>query len=138
MTAACPVAARAPDQGSLMNLRTIAILLSLGLSAAPAVAQETANGTGAVVRALDRAAGRADDFSLTAGDTVAFGRISINVTQCRYPVDNPEGDAFAWITVWDTDSAVVHFDGWMTAASPALNAMDHARYDVWVVRCNRS
>ncbi|SDX49458.1 DUF2155 domain-containing protein [Roseicitreum antarcticum] len=121
-----------------MTLRTLSIVLTLGLSTAPAASQETANGTGAMVRALDRAAGESEDFSLAAGETVGFGRISINVTQCRYPVDNPEGNAFAWVTVWDTDSAVVHFDGWMVAASPALNAMDHPRYDVWVLRCNRS
>ncbi|MGB0439332.1 MAG: DUF2155 domain-containing protein [Paracoccaceae bacterium] len=28
------------------------------------------------------------------------------------------------------------FEGWIIASSPALNAMDHARYDVWVLRCN--
>ena len=27
------------------------------------------------------------------------------------------------------------FSGWMIASSPALNALDHARYDVWVMRC---
>ncbi|MEZ5716636.1 MAG: DUF2155 domain-containing protein [Paracoccaceae bacterium] len=27
------------------------------------------------------------------------------------------------------------FTGWMVASSPALNAMDHRRYDVWVLRC---
>ena len=30
------------------------------------------------------------------------------------------------------------FEGWMIAASPALNALDHARYDVWVLRCTTS
>lgn len=120
-----------------MIRRAFSILVCLGVSG-PAVAQETANGNAAVVRALDRAAGRTADFTIPAGDTVAFGRISINVMQCRYPVDNPDGDAFAWLSVWDTDSATIHFDGWMIAASPALNAMDHSRYDVWLLRCNRS
>ena len=27
------------------------------------------------------------------------------------------------------------FAGWMIADSPALNALDHPRYDVWVLRC---
>jgi len=27
------------------------------------------------------------------------------------------------------------FKGWMIASSPALNALDHPRYDVWVLRC---
>ena len=28
------------------------------------------------------------------------------------------------------------FDGWMIASSPALSALDHPRYDVWVLRCS--
>ncbi|MDA9980314.1 DUF2155 domain-containing protein, partial [Yoonia sp.] len=27
------------------------------------------------------------------------------------------------------------FAGWMLASAPALNAMDHPRYDVWALRC---
>jgi hypothetical protein len=29
----------------------------------------------------------------------------------------------------------VVFSGWMIASAPALNAMEHARYDIWVMRC---
>ena len=27
------------------------------------------------------------------------------------------------------------FSGWMLASSPALSALDHPRYDVWVLSC---
>ena len=27
------------------------------------------------------------------------------------------------------------FRGWMIASSPALMALDHARYDIWLIRC---
>ncbi|MEO0381372.1 MAG: DUF2155 domain-containing protein, partial [Pseudomonadota bacterium] len=27
---------------------------------------------------------------------------------------------------------------WMIASAPALSAMEHARYDVWVMRCTTS
>ena len=27
------------------------------------------------------------------------------------------------------------FHGWMIASSPALSALEHSRYDVWVIRC---
>jgi hypothetical protein len=33
------------------------------------------------------------------------------------------------------DNAPV-FSGWMIASSPALSAMDHPRYDVWILRCD--
>ncbi|MGB0800115.1 MAG: DUF2155 domain-containing protein, partial [Planktomarina sp.] len=28
--------------------------------------------------------------------------------------------------------------GWMVASSPALNALEHPRYDIWVLRCKTS
>ncbi len=27
------------------------------------------------------------------------------------------------------------FVGWMIASAPALNALDHPRYDVWMLSC---
>lgn len=30
------------------------------------------------------------------------------------------------------------FTGWMFADSPALNAVDHAVYDVWLIECKTS
>ena len=30
------------------------------------------------------------------------------------------------------------FSGWMIASTPALSAMDHSRYDIWVMRCATS
>ena len=54
---------------------------------------------------------------------------------CRYPPDNPTGEAFAWLEVLSDGRDEPDFRGWMIASSPALNALDHARYDVWVIRC---
>ncbi|MHB1111426.1 MAG: DUF2155 domain-containing protein, partial [Devosia sp.] len=30
------------------------------------------------------------------------------------------------------------FTGWMFADSPALNAIDHAVYDIWLIDCKQS
>jgi hypothetical protein len=86
------------------------------------------------LRALDRMLGRPTDIELRIGQTVMFGRIAINVPECRYPADNPSSDAFAHVRVFDTDGNQL-FDGWMVASSPALSALEHPRYDVWVLRC---
>jgi hypothetical protein len=73
-------------------------------------------------------------ISSSIGQTVLFGRIAINVPECRYPAENPSSDAFAHIRVLDTGGNML-FDGWMVASSPALSALEHPRYDVWVLRC---
>ena len=101
----------------------------------PAAAQSVAAGTGASIRALDRLSGELTDFDLRAGAQVSLDRLNIALVECRYPVDNPAGDAFAFLLIDDADSGSRLFEGWMVASSPALNPFDHMRYDVWVIRC---
>lgn len=96
---------------------------------------EVSRGTGAVLKGLDKLAGTVEDLTLAAGDTVALGWLQVTLGECRYPVDNPSGDAYAWLVVRETAGAAPIFQGWMIASSPALNALDHPRYDVWVSRC---
>ena len=57
-----------------------------------------------------------------------------SVSACRYPSENAAADAYAHVTVTDPGQTVL-FDGWMIASSPALSAMDHPRYDIWVLSC---
>ena len=58
--------------------------------------------------------------------------------ECRYPLANPSGDAFTYLTVTNEVGSKDFFTGWMIASSPALNALDHVRYDVWPLRCTIS
>ncbi|MCC5984789.1 MAG: DUF2155 domain-containing protein [Rhodobacteraceae bacterium] len=101
----------------------------------PAAAQEVVAAHGAILRGLDKVAGTSRDLELRVGETVALGRLSVTLAECRYPPADPASEAFAWITVRDDAREQVLFDGWMIASSPALHALDHARYDVWVMSC---
>jgi len=112
------------------------LVAALCVVAAPAFAQqEVAVGTGAVLRALDKVNGDLADITLAPGEQAVFGRLNVRMAQCRYPAGNPAGDAFAFVTIRDIDADEDMFSGWMVASSPALNALDHPRYDVWVMRC---
>lgn len=116
-----------------------ALTLVLGLAAGAAAAQEaTNNGSGAVLRGLDKLTGRVTDLELRAGETVPFGRIEVSLQECRYPEGDLAGDAFAFVTVREIGEGEPVFRGWMIASSPALNAMDHQRYDIWALRCTTS
>lgn len=86
------------------------------------------------LRALDRTLGRPTDVNMAVGETVMFGRIAIHVIECRYPAEDPASDAFAHVEILDQQGNGL-FDGWMIASSPALSAMEHPRYDVWVLSC---
>ena len=114
------------------------LLVLLALAATPAAAQETANGSGVVLRALDKIAGVTRDVELPVGSTARFGRLEVDNAQCRYPVGNPSGDAFALLRVRESGRDEPVFTGWMIASAPGLNPLDHQRYDVWVLRCTTS
>jgi len=95
----------------------------------------TTESAGAVLRALDMMTGELRDIDVSVGDTATFRRLKITLKDCRYPPDHPLRDAFAFLTIRDTTQPEPQFNGWMVASSPALSALDHPRYDVWVLRC---
>ncbi|RNF34240.1 DUF2155 domain-containing protein [Paracoccus methylarcula] len=104
--------------------------------AKPAAPQETvARADGALLRGLDKVSGRTTDLRVQVGDSVRLGRLEIRLGECRYPADDPSSDAFAQLTISDLSENVTRFSGWMIASSPALSALDDARYDIWVISC---
>ncbi|MEL6466931.1 MAG: DUF2155 domain-containing protein [Pseudomonadota bacterium] len=100
--------------------------------------QETERAAGAVLRGLDKFSGEVVDIEMPAGRTVRFERLNITLTECRYPSGNPASNAFAGLQITEIGREGVVFSGWMIASAPALNAMEHPRYDVWVMRCTTS
>ena len=103
-----------------------------------AYAQQLREGPGAELRWLDKLSGETADLELARGQSAQWGRLTIRLDSCRYPSENPGSDAFAHLTILDQQVKDPVFTGWMVASSPALSALDHPRYDVWVIRCTTS
>ena len=103
-----------------------------------APAMPTSTAAGAILRGLDKVSGAVTDFDMRLGDAANLGNLTIELTDCRFPSDNPSGDAFALVKVSAEGLENAAFEGWMVASSPALSALDHPRYDVWVIRCRTS
>jgi len=112
-----------------------AALLALAIIAGPAVAQEAGSASAGEVRVLDKLTGVVTDVEIAAGQTREVGSLSVALAACRYPLSNPSGDAYALLQKYFRNETTPVFAGWMMASAPALNAMDHRRYDVWVLRC---
>lgn len=113
-----------------------AALIAQGVGAFSLQAQEMQAAPGGTVRLLDKVTGKVVDLSLSRGQAVMQGRLTVLLDECRFPRDNPAADAQAHLTVIDTAAATPVFSGWMLASSPALSAMDHPRYDLWVLSCD--
>lgn len=123
---------------ALWRAAAVCAALAGAASAQEAIERVNQAPEGAVLRWLDKVAGTAHDLVLAPGETGIEGRLAITLRECRYPVDDPAGDAFARLTIREDGAEAPAFDGWMIASSPALSALDHRRYDVWVLRCRIS
>ena len=119
-----------------MTLRRLGFACIGVLAAFPVVAQEMETAPGGTLRLLDRLTGKVQDAAVATGGQVTEGRLAVRLDECRFPKDNPASDAEAHLTILDAETNQPIFTGWMVASSPALSAMDHPRYDVWVLCCD--
>lgn len=93
----------------------------------------------AMLRGLDKIAGRVTDIRVKVGETVNYERLTVKVDECRAPPEGEAEDAFVFLEIRDSKTGGgLAFSGWMFASSPALSAMDHQRYDIWALSCATS
>ena len=94
-----------------------------------------------VLQGLDKVTARVSTFEARLGVTVRFGTLSITLRGCnRTPPEEPPESA-AFLDIFEArvgEAPVSLFRGWMFASSPALSALEHPVYDVWVLECKRS
>lgn len=123
-----------------MNRRglTVAIGFALSLSALPAAADPADT---VILETLDKISARVSRVEVPVGTTITFGSLKITPRHCdkRPPEETPESSVFIEIIEELPDAQPkLEFSGWMFASSPALSALDHPVYDVWVVDCKNA
>ena len=118
----------------MMRLGALVIVASLLVGIVPA----SLRAESAVLQGLDKTTARISTFDAPVGEAVRFGTLEILARRCHKtpPEEPPESTAFIKIVDVRPDSeAIKVFTGWMFASSPAVSALEHPVYDVWVVDC---
>ena len=95
-------------------------------------------GKAVVLQGLDKVTARVSTFETLIGKSVRFGTLEIIPRACDRtpPEEPPESTAYLDITDMRPGAPPIDlFHGWMFASSPALNALEHPVYDVWVLEC---
>jgi hypothetical protein len=117
----------------MSHVARLAVVLMIGVLLAREAAAEVA-----VLQGLDKTTARISTFEAPVDQAVRFGSLEVMARRCHKtpPEEPPESAAFLEIVDQrpDTDAVTV-FTGWMFASSPALSAMEHPVYDVWVIDC---
>lgn len=116
---------------------------SLLMLAVPALAERVSTPV-AEFTGLDKVTGRIITFDVYIDETVQFGSLQVTPRVCymRTPEEPPQTSTFVEIdeVVDLAEGRELRrvFTGWMFAESPALNALEHPVYDVWLTNCKTS
>lgn len=100
-------------------------------------------GDAVVLRTLDKVTATTKDYTVKIGEQLQYGSLVIDAVHCekRPPEEIPETYAFLKIEDTRMDGKGASgarekiFSGWMFASRPAVSALDHGVYDVWVIGC---
>ncbi|MBY5880383.1 DUF2155 domain-containing protein [Rhizobium ruizarguesonis] len=125
-----------------MVLRAAGSLLALSALLPPVAAHAARiENPVAVFSGLDKITGRITTFDVYVNETVQFGALQVTPKAC-YSRDQSEAqkiDGFVEVDEITLDRKIRRiFTGWMFAASPGLNAVEHPIYDVWLKDCKTS
>lgn len=114
----------------------LAVALLVSLLAGPAAAVPNRI---AVLQTLDKVTARVNTVKVPVGSSFRLGTLVVTVDHCdkRPPEEPPESAAFVTIDEERPDEGTKTrvFSGWMFASSPALHALEHPVYDVWLKDC---
>lgn len=121
----------------------VALGITLALLTGTVAQAENIEGSAVILRALDKVTATTQDYTVEIGETLKYGSLSVEAVHCekRPPEELPE--TFAFLKIKDTKldgtgnegEAKTIFSGWMFASRPAISALDHGVYDVWVIGC---
>jgi hypothetical protein len=119
----------------------LAIGTALAAGRASAEGPTIENGV-ALLQGLDKVTARISPVEAPLDHPTRFGNLEIIARTCLEtpPTEPPESAAFLEIyelpPASEPDAPPAElFSGWMFASSPAVSALEHPVYDVWVVDC---
>lgn len=95
----------------------------------------------AVLQGLDKVTARISTIEAPLDEAVRFGTLEIVPRYCYKapPEEPPESAVFLEIReVRPGEPAADLFIGWMFASSPALSALEHPVYDIWILDCRKA
>ncbi|MDR3472027.1 MAG: DUF2155 domain-containing protein [Devosia sp.] len=126
-------------QALRLTLKALRAIIWALWVATPAFAGPIANPV-ATFSGLDKITARITNFDVYINETVQFGSLQITPRVCYTQPDTETQRTSVFVEVDQVSlkgTTQRIFTGWMFADSPALNAIDDAVYDFWLVDCKQ-
>jgi len=92
----------------------------------------------AVIRIMNKAAGKTKTVTLPVGKSTEYERMNIMVHACRTSAPYGAADNFMFATIDKKSGNATPqiFSGWMMASDPGYNPLQDADYDLWLIKCD--
>ena len=100
----------------------------------PAMAGAYVNRDVTVVRVLNKDAGKVQELTIPVGEGVQFEKLNISVRACKQTDPFQAENYFAFVEIAENGQGQI-YGNWMNRNEPGQNPLQHADYDVWLVRC---
>ena len=110
------------------------IILSLFISALPVVANAYVDKTNAVIRILNKDAGKVSEHTVSVGDVLNYEKLNIVLRSCKQSDPFDAENFWAFVEIKDSDDKLI-FSNWLNRNEPGNTPLQHMDYDVWLVRC---
>ena len=70
---------------------------------------------------------------MRSGKSIEIGNLRVALGECRYPVANPVGDAFAHLNIQNVDTNDTVFKGWIPIQreASAKSVWENGKWAVW-------
>ena len=88
----------------------------------------------AVVRIMNKAAGKTQLVPISVGKTVGYDEMTITARSCKQTDPFDAENFFVFLEIYTkTDGRV--FSGWMNHNEPGQNPLQNDAWDVWLEKC---
>ena len=114
-------------------LKIFVIIMPLLLLSVPRTAYSYTDKSTAVLRVLNKAAGKTQTVRVPVDYSIEFDKLTISARSCKQTDPFNAENYFAFIEVYTPAGQV--FGGWMNRNEPGKNPLQNPDWDVWLVTC---
>ena len=100
----------------------------------PSVAGAYINRETAVLRVMDKDAGKVQEIIVPVGKEVQVDKLFINVRACKQSDPFDAEHFWVFVEIFEHGKDLL-FSNWMNRNEPGQNPLQHPDYDVWLARC---
>lgn len=88
----------------------------------------------AVIRIMNKAAGKAQTITLPVGKHADYEKLNLLVQSCKQTDPFQPENFFMFVEISKQSEGRI-FSGWMNRNEPGDNPLQNADYDLWLVKC---